>query len=109
MLLYECFYIAVGGPLIQYLKTFKIFSSGAELIMSQSHNELSTNVRVKVEGAAVALSSLWPRYHALVFKVELSQWLAFIISSGGAHSFWPCSVNILELLGAPAGVLELHV
>ena len=31
MLLYECFYIAVSGPLIQYLKTFKKFRLGAEL------------------------------------------------------------------------------
>ena len=31
MLLYGCFYIAVSGPLIQYLKTFNKFSFGAEL------------------------------------------------------------------------------
>ena len=31
MLLYECFYIAVSWPLIQFLKTFKKFSLGAEL------------------------------------------------------------------------------
>ena len=31
LLLYECFYIAFSGPLIQYSKTFKKFSLGAEL------------------------------------------------------------------------------
>ena len=31
MLLYGCLYIGVDGPLIQYLKTFKKFSLGAEL------------------------------------------------------------------------------
>ena len=31
MLLYGCLYIGVSGPLIQYLKTFKKFSLGAEL------------------------------------------------------------------------------
>ena len=30
MLLYECFYTAVSGPLIQHLKSFKKFSLGAE-------------------------------------------------------------------------------
>jgi hypothetical protein len=71
---------------------------------SQSHDELSTNVpfykrRVKVEGGGVALSRLQLRYHALVFAMDVSQWLGFIISSGGAHSLWPCSVNILEHSG----------
>ena len=35
------------------------------------------------EGGDEALSSLWPRYHTLVFTVDVSQWLGFIISSGG--------------------------
>ena len=49
-------------------------------------------MRVQAEGRGVALSSLQPRYHALVFTVDVSQWR-------GAHSFWPCSVNILEHSG----------
>ena len=40
----------------------------------------------------MALSSLQPRYHALVFTVDVSQWR-------GARSFWPCSANILEHSG----------
>ena len=51
----------------------------------------------------MALSSLRPCYHALVFTVDVSQLLGFIISSGGAHSFWPCSVNILEHSGCSGG------
>ena len=51
--------------------------------MSQSHNELSTTApsleagqdggwgRVKVEGRGVALSSLWPWNHWLVFTVDV--------------------------------------
>ena len=84
MLLYECFYIGVSGHIIQYLTTFKKFSLGAEL-QPQTHNELSTNVpflclslnanederQVQVEGGGVALSSLRPRYHALVFTVDV--------------------------------------
>jgi hypothetical protein len=31
MLLHECFYKAVSGPIIEYLKMFKKFSRGAEL------------------------------------------------------------------------------
>ena len=31
MLFYGCLYIGVSGPLIQYLKTFKKLSLGAEL------------------------------------------------------------------------------
>ena len=34
-----------------------------------------------MEGGGVGLSSLGPRYHALVFTVDVSQWLGFIISS----------------------------
>ena len=44
MLLYECLCIGVSGPLIQYLKTFKKFSRGAELQPLRDDNELSTNV-----------------------------------------------------------------
>ena len=51
----------------------------------------------------MALSSLRPRYHALVFTVDASLWLGFIISSGGTHRFWPCSVNILEHSGCSGG------
>ena len=56
-----------------------------------------------MEAGAVALSSLRPRYHALVFTVDVSQWLGFIILSGGTHSFWPCSANILEHAGCSGG------
>ena len=64
-----------------------------------------------VEAGGVALSSLLPLYHALVFTVDGLQWLRFIISSGGAHSFWPCSVNILEHSGcsdSSTGALYLN-
>ena len=45
----------------------------------------------------MALSSLQPRYHALLFTVDVSQWR-------GAHSFWPCSINILAItLGCSGG------
>ena len=44
----------------------------------------------------MALSSLRPRYHALVFTVDVTQWR-------GAHSFWPCSGNILEHSGCSSG------
>ena len=40
----------------------------------------------------------------LVFTVDLSQWR-------GAHSFWPCSVNILEhsgCFGGSPGALYLN-
>ena len=58
----------------------------------------------------MALSSLRPRYHARVFTVDVSQWLGFIISSGGVCSFWPCSVNILEHSGCSGGSPEaLHL
>ena len=56
-----------------------------------------------MKAGAVALSSLRPRYHALVFTVDASLWLGFIISSGGTHRFWPCSVNILEHSGCSGG------
>ena len=36
------------------------------------------------------------------------QWLGFIISSGGTHSFLPCSVNILEHSGMSPGALYLN-
>ena len=52
----------------------------------------------------MALSSLRPRYHVPVFTVDLSQWR-------GAHSFWPCIVNILEhskCSGASPGTLYLN-
>ena len=49
-----------------------------------------------MEDGDVALSSLRPRYHVLMFTVDVSQWR-------GAHSFWPCSVNILEHSGGSSG------
>ena len=52
-----------------------------------------------MEGGGVALSILWPRYQTLVFTVDGSPCPGFIISSGGARSFWLCSVNILEHSG----------
>ena len=56
-----------------------------------------------MEGGGVALSSLRPRYHVLVFTVDVSQWIEIMISCGGAPSFWPCSVNILEQSGCSGG------
>ena len=52
-------------------------------------------------GGGVALISLRPLYHALVFTVDVSQLLGFIISSGDAQSF--CSLNILEHSGFSGG------
>ena len=47
-------------------------------------------------GGGGARSSLRPQYGTMVtcavFTVDVSQWR-------DAHSFWPCSVNILELSG----------
>ena len=34
------------------------------------------------------------------------KWPGFITSTGGAHSFWPCSVNILEHSGCSGGSPE---
>ena len=55
-----------------------------------------------MEGGGVALSSLRPLYHALLYS-GCFQWLRFIMSSGGAHRFWPCSVNIIEHSECPGG------
>ena len=54
-------------------------------------------------GCGVALSSLSPQYRALVFTVDVSQWW-------GAHSVWPCFVNILEhkCSGGSPGALYLN-
>ena len=38
-----------------------------------------------MEGGGAALSRMRPRYHVLVFTVDVSQLLGFIISSGGAQ------------------------
>ena len=78
MLLYGCFYIGVSGPLIEYLKTFNKFSLSAELQPLRASPTMSFPQTcrlwrwVKVEGGGVALSSLRPRYHALVFTVDIS-------------------------------------
>ena len=59
---------------------------------------------VKVEGGGVALSSLRPWYHVLVFTVDVSQWR-------GAHSVWSCFVKILEhseFSGRSPGALYLN-
>ena len=113
MLLNGFFNIIISGPLTQYLKTFPKFSRGAELQPLQASRTLSLpqsrrfgvcsfNANkeergdFKEEGGGVALSSLRPQYHALVFTVDVSQWR-------GAHSFWLCSVNILEDSGCSGG------
>ena len=44
----------------------------------------------------MALSSLRPLYHALVFTLDVSQWR-------GEHTIWPCSANILEHSGCSCG------
>ena len=74
MLLYECLYIGVSGPLIRYLKMFKKFSLGAELQPLRASPTMSSPqtcpfyMRVKVGGGGVALSSLRPRYHELCLQ-----------------------------------------
>ena len=110
MLLYGCLYIGVSGPVTGHT----VFEDVQEIqprhritaTTSQSHNELSTNVpffragqgggwgQVKVEDGGVVLSSLRPRYCALVLTVDILRWR-------GAHSF--CFVNILEHSGCSGG------
>ena len=48
MLIYECFYLAVSGPLIQYVQEIQPWCI-ITAITSQSHNELSTNVPLLAE------------------------------------------------------------
>ena len=82
---------------IKYLKMFKKYSLGAELQPLRASPTVPRAVfleagagggwgQVQVEGWGVALNSLRPRYHALVFTVDVSQWR-------GTHRF--CFVNIL--------------
>ena len=50
----------------------------------------------------MALSNLQPRYHALVFTVDVLHWLGSYHPE--AHTaFWPCYVNILEHFGCSSG------
>ena len=109
MLLYGCFYIAV--PLLQYLKAFKKFSHGAEFQPLRASPTMSlpqtccfleasqgvgwgcgpTNLRPQLE-ATIPCASVYS-------GCRQSQWR-------GSHSFWLCSVNILEQSGCSGGSPE---
>ena len=93
------YYVLVGHK-------YRIHSRNSALVQNYSNYELSHN-----ELEDVALSSLQPRYHVLVFTVDVTQLLGFVISSGGAHSFRPCSVHFLEhsgCFGGSPGALYLN-
>ena len=93
----DVFYIVFKGTLIQYLKMFKKFSLGAEL---QPLRASPTNLPFLETGQGggwwcgpeqLAATVPWA-----LFTVDVSQWR-------GAHSLWPCSVNILEHSGCSGG------
>jgi hypothetical protein len=77
MLVYGCLWCYWSLNTVAYLKTFKKFSLGAELQPQRASPTMSFTQtcrfwrRVKVEGGGVALSSLRPRYHELVFTVDV--------------------------------------
>ena len=114
MLLYGCFNIDISGPQSRYLKTFPKFSRGAELQPLRASRTLSfpeSAVSVSVAlmqmrrreagqggGWGCGPEQLAATVPCALFTVDVPQWR-------GAHSLYPCSVNILE----HTGVLELYI
>ena len=89
MLLYECFYIAVSGPLIQYIRR----SRNSALVHNyrQSHNELPQMCRFLEAGQGGGFGP-----EQLAATVPGSRVYSGCIEMASAHSFWPISLNILE-------------
>ena len=85
MLIYECSYVAVSGPLIQYLKTFKKFSRGAELQPPWASPTMSFPQTCRLleagqgGGWGCGPEQLAATVPCALFTVEVSQWR-------GAHS-----------------------
>ena len=105
MLLYGCLYIGVDGPLIQYLTTFKKFSLGAELQPLQASPAMSFPQACRFlevgqgGGWGCGPEQLGATVPCTRVSLDVSQWR-------GAHSFWPCFVNILEHSGCSGGSPE---